>query len=268
MLIVMFGFFGLFFFCRFQACLLHCISYHVFESILNRSDYQALLWNLLLSKEACGRASRRARCPCCTPQRCCPGECTLGCRGEVMIDGLLSQTRGSQQVGSAKDLHHLLKVQGDVMMQEMWSHDGSPWASMAVKQCPVIQHQIFRSVLYRDKKSRNQTKTTYNAKQIPELVLCTSHHFQSETMLIQRVFFCLVFCVHTFHKTLTDNGEESLTQQRLLHTAFSEWTLPPSALYLHKHYITKLKMHYIIGVRAVLPQWCNASIRAAGHLTG
>lgn len=36
-----------------------------------------------------------------------------------MIDGLLSQTRGSQQVGSAEDLHHLLKVQGDVMMQEV-----------------------------------------------------------------------------------------------------------------------------------------------------
>lgn len=170
-------------FFRFQACLLHCISYHVFESILNRADYQALLWNLLLSKEARGWASRRARCPRCTPQRCCPGECTLGCRGEVMIDGFLSQTRGSQQVGSAEDLYHLLKVQCDVMMQEVWSHDSSPGASMAVKQRPVVQHQIFRSVLYQDKKNINLRKTTCNAKQIQEqLLLCTSCHFQSETV--------------------------------------------------------------------------------------
>lgn len=171
------------FFEQISGFLLHCISYHVFESILNRSDYQALLWNLLLSKEARGWVSRRARCPRCTPQRCRPGECTLGSRGEVMIDGLLSQTCGSQQVGSAEDLHHLLKVQGDVMMQEVWSHDGSTGASVAVKQRPVVQHQIFRSVLYKDNTNINQTKMTYNAKQIREqLVLWTSRHFQSETV--------------------------------------------------------------------------------------
>lgn len=60
-------------------------------------------------------------------------------------------------------------------------------------------------------------------------------------------------CTHCTESS-PDNGEESLMHQRLLHTAFSEWALPPSALYLHKHYITQLIMHYIIGVRAVLPQ--------------
>lgn len=170
---------------RFQACLLDCISYHVFESILNRSDHQALLWNLLLGKEARGWASRWARCPRRTPQRCCPGERTLRRRGEVMIDGLLSQTRGSQQVGSAEDLHHLLKVQRDVMMQEVWSHDGSPGASVAVKQRPVVQHQIFRSVLCNGKRKteiRNQTKT-----------ITIAHHVFSKVRLCvnsKGVFFC------------------------------------------------------------------------------
>lgn len=241
----------------FQACLLHCISYHVFESILNRSDYQALLWNLLLSKEARGWASRWARCPRCTPQRCCPGECTLGRRGEVMIDGLLSQTCGSQQVGSAEDLHHLLKVQGDVMMQEVWSHDSSPGASVAVKQRPVVQHQIFRSVLYNDMKNR-QKHWYWDKNNIqPKANLRT-------TGLLHITSFpkwdC-VLCLHTFHRKLTDEDdeEETLMHRRLLHSAFPEWALPPSprrpsALYLHKHYITQLIIHCIIGVRAVLPQ--------------
>lgn len=203
---------------RFQACLLDCISYHVFESILNRSDHQALLWNLLLGKEARGWASRWARCPRRTPQRCCPGECTLRRRGEVMIDGLLSQTRGSQQVGSAEDLHHLLKVQRDVMMQEVWSHDGSPGASVAVKQRPVVQHQIFRSVLCNGKRKteiRNQTKT-----------ITIAHHVFSKVRL------CVnskgVFSVRKAHRKLTDDEEEeTLMLRRLLHAAFSEWTPPP-----------------------------------------
>lgn len=114
-------------------------SYHVFESILNGSDHQALVCNFLLSKEACGWGAGWTRSPRGTPERGSPGEGTLGRWGEVVIDRLFAQARGGQQVRSAEDLHHLLKVQGNVVMEKAGGHYSGPRAGVAIKQRPVVE---------------------------------------------------------------------------------------------------------------------------------
>lgn len=114
-------------------------SYHVFESVFDGSNHQALLWNFLFSKEAHRWGAGRTRSPCGTTERGGPGEGALGCRGEVVIDRLLPKACGGHQVWSADDLHHFLKVQCDVVMQKVGSHNSHPRASVAIKQRPIVQ---------------------------------------------------------------------------------------------------------------------------------
>lgn len=124
-----------------------CPSYHVFEGVLNGSNHQTLMGDFLLGEKACGRGVGGTRSAGGPPKRSGPGEGTVGCGGEEMIDGLLLQASWRRQVGCAEDLHYLLEVQGDVVMEEAGGDDGCPGTSVAIEQCPVVKGEIFRAIL-------------------------------------------------------------------------------------------------------------------------
>jgi len=124
--------------------------YHVFEGVLDGADHQALVGNLLLDEEARGRGAGRAGGAGGAAERRGPGEGALGRRGQVVVDRLLAETRGRRQVRTADDLHHLLKVQGDVVMQQAGRHDGRPGAGVAVEHGPVVEGEALGAVLDSD----------------------------------------------------------------------------------------------------------------------
>lgn len=64
-----------------------------------------------------------------------------------MIDRFLLQASWRRQVGCAEDLHYLLEVQGDVVMEKTGGYNSSTRAGMAIKQCPVVKGEIFRAIL-------------------------------------------------------------------------------------------------------------------------
>lgn len=129
-------------------------TYHIFESIFNSSDHQALVWNFLLGEEACGWGAGWARSPCSTTKWGSPSKCTLRCWGEMVIDGLLPETCWGLQTWSAEDLHYFLEVQGDVVMEKAGCHYSHPRACMTIKQCPVVQGQVLSAVLGEDKSQK------------------------------------------------------------------------------------------------------------------
>ena len=68
----------------------------------------------------------------------------------MVIYRLLTQAGWGQYVGCAEDLQHLLEMQGDVVMEEARSHYSYPRTSVAIKQRPVMEGEVFRTVLDTD----------------------------------------------------------------------------------------------------------------------
>lgn len=60
----------------------------------------------------------------------------------VPADGLLAQAGGRLEVRRAQDVHHLLKVQRDVVVEETRRHHGCPAAGVTVKQAPVVESEV------------------------------------------------------------------------------------------------------------------------------
>lgn len=145
------------------------------------------------------------------------------------------------------------------MMQEVRSHDGSPGASVAVKQRPVVQHQVFSPVLRRE-----NIKQTDKIGRVFLFIhhLCTNHcSFALGAALLPQRGCRVIQVVLSLRSCMTRSTESSATMagnhwcsSGSFQTVFSESAPPPSAVYLHQHYITQFVTHYIIGVRAAVPQ--------------
>ena len=111
-------------------------TYHFLECTFYGPNNQALMWDLLLSEEACWRGAGRARGPHTTTQggrsRQCPG---VGGR----VVRLLSQAGGREDGHVPQDVHDLLQLLQDMVLQQFGSDHSCSWPSVSIKQGPVVQ---------------------------------------------------------------------------------------------------------------------------------
>lgn len=110
-------------------------TYHLLEGALQGPDDQALMRDLLLGEEARGWGAGRARGAHPAAQGGCAGQCpAVG--GRVLR--LLAQAGGRQDGGVLQDLHDVLQLLRDVVLQQARGHHGSPGPRMTIKQRPVM----------------------------------------------------------------------------------------------------------------------------------
>lgn len=76
------------------------------------------MWDLLLGEEACRRGAGRAWGPHATPQGSCPCQCPAvgGC-----VVRFLSQAGGWEDSRVPQDVHNLLQLLQDVVLQQFGS---------------------------------------------------------------------------------------------------------------------------------------------------
>lgn len=60
-----------------------------------------------------------------------------------MSTRLLTQACWRWNAWSTEDLHHILKVQSNVVMEEVGGHNRCPRACVAIEQRPVVEGQVF-----------------------------------------------------------------------------------------------------------------------------
>lgn len=111
-------------------------TYHFLECTFYGPNNQALMRDLLLSEEACWRRAGRARGSHTTAQGGRPCQCpAVG--GWVVR--LLSQARGWEDSCVSQDVHDLLQLLQNMVLQQFGSDHSCPWPSVSIKQGPVVQ---------------------------------------------------------------------------------------------------------------------------------
>lgn len=111
-------------------------TYHFFECTFYGPNNQALMWDLLLSEETCWRGAGRAWGSHTTAQRGRPCQCpAVGGR----VVRLLSQAGGREDGCVPQDVHDLLQLLQDMVLQQFGSDHSCPWPSVSIKQRPVVQ---------------------------------------------------------------------------------------------------------------------------------
>lgn len=111
-------------------------TYHLLECTFYGPNNQALMWDLLLSEEACWRGAGRAWGPHTTTQGGCP--CQRPAVGGWIVR-VLSQAGGWKDSRVPQDVHNLLQLLQDVVLQQFGSHHSCPRSSVSIKQGPVVQ---------------------------------------------------------------------------------------------------------------------------------
>lgn len=135
-------------------------SYHLFEGILQGSNHQAFMLDLLLGVKAWRRGAGGAWGPCGSPEGGCAREGPVRPRRRVVI-WLLSQACGRQAGEVAQHVQHILQLLHDVMLQQPGGNHGCPGTRMSIKQRPVVKHQSL-SVLNINTHTQTQTQHTVN----------------------------------------------------------------------------------------------------------
>lgn len=110
-------------------------TYHLLESAFQSPDDQALVWDLLLGEEARGRGAGGARGAHPSAQGGGAGQSPAvgGC-----VLGLLPQAGRGQDRRVLQDLHYVLQLLGDMVLQQARCHHGGPGPRVTIKQRPVV----------------------------------------------------------------------------------------------------------------------------------
>lgn len=111
-------------------------TYHFLECTFYSPNNQALMWDLLLGEEACWRGAGWARGPHAATQGGRPCQCpAVGGR----VVRLLSQAGGGEDGCVPQDVHDLLQLFQDMVLQQFGSDHRCSWPSMSIEQGPVVQ---------------------------------------------------------------------------------------------------------------------------------
>lgn len=111
-------------------------TYHFLECTFYGPNNQALMWDLLLGEEACWRGAGRAWGPHTTTQGGRP--CQRPAVGGRVV-GLLSQAGGREDGRVPQDVHDLLQLFQDMVLQQFGSDHSCTRPSVSIKQGPVVQ---------------------------------------------------------------------------------------------------------------------------------
>lgn len=116
------------------------ITYHFLECTFKSPDDEALMRDLLLGEEARGRGAGGAGGAHPSTERGRAGQ-SPAVRGCVV--GLLAQAGGRQHGRVLQDLHDVLQLLRDVVLQQAGCHHSSPGPRVTVKQRPVVAGNAF-----------------------------------------------------------------------------------------------------------------------------
>lgn len=98
------------------------------------------MWNLLLGEEASGWGAGGARGPHASTEGGGPGQ-SPAVGGRVL--GLLAQAGGREDGRVLQDLHHVLQLLGDVVLEQARGHHCGTGPRMTVEQRPVVAGNTF-----------------------------------------------------------------------------------------------------------------------------
>lgn len=115
-------------------------TYHFLERAFQSPDDQALVRNLLLREEARGWGAGGARRAHASAERGGAGQ-SPAVGGRVL--GLLAQARGRQDGRVLENLHDVLQLLRDMVLQQAGGHHGGPGPCVTVKQRPVVTGNAF-----------------------------------------------------------------------------------------------------------------------------
>lgn len=116
-------------------------TYHFLECALKSPDDQTLVWNLLLGEEARGRGAGGAGGPYPSAERGGAGQ-RAAAGGRALR--LVAQAGGRQDGRVLQDLHEVLQLLGDVLLQQAGRHHRGPGPRVTVKQRPIVAGNAFR----------------------------------------------------------------------------------------------------------------------------
>ena len=116
-------------------------THHFLECTFKSPNNQALVRDLLLGEEARGRGAGGAWGAHPSAEGGCAGQ-SPAAGGRVVR--LFAQAGGRQYRRVLQDLHDVLQLLRDVVLQQAGGHHGRPGPRVTVKQRPVVAGNAFR----------------------------------------------------------------------------------------------------------------------------